>query len=502
MNNRVFISNDTSGDVTFINGATNTVIKTVATGLNPSIHTLDNTANLLIVGNYNSGTISAFELDTLASLGTVTTGVNPWTSFIDVGVRAIHVTNRGSNTVSIIDMHDGVVKQTIPVGTAPQNVARHFQNFYVVNQNNGGAGSVSVYKRPDFRHSWDLGDNGRADLVWHNSSTKQIAGWLMDGTTPTSSAVLLGTSDWLPVVRADLDGDGKSDIVFRNTVTQQTAAWFMDNLAARPGMAGVILGSNNFAPFTATGCAGVTARCLLWRDPVSGAVAYWFMNTGLAPTYTQIVFPGPAAWGEPITANFNGDFHADLLWQHTDGTVAIWLMQGDQTAGFSAKQTGFILGPGTGWVPEFVGDFDGDGRSDILWRHASTGDTAIWLMNGLAQKAGGTAIILPGSLGWTVTHVRDLDGDNKSDLIWRHTSGATAAWLMDGIATKSGAVLLGDPNWSVTHTLDTNNDLKGDLLWRNSATGQTALWQMNGLTSTATSILSGDPNWVVVPPSD
>jgi hypothetical protein len=29
-----------------------------------------------------------------------------------------------------------------------------------------------------------------------------------------------------------------------------------------------------------------------------------------------------------------------------------------------------------------VGDFDGDGRSDILWRHDATGQNLIWFMNG------------------------------------------------------------------------------------------------------------------------
>ena len=34
-----------------------------------------------------------------------------------------------------------------------------------------------------------------------------------------------------------------------------------------------------------------------------------------------------------------------------------------------------------------VSDFDGDGMSDILWRHAN-GDVAIWLMNGGQVKVG------------------------------------------------------------------------------------------------------------------
>ncbi len=323
----------------------------------------------------------------------------------------------------------------------------------------------------------------------------------MNNTAPTASAIILGASDWVPVVRSDLDGDGKGDIVWRNTVTNQTAAWFMNGLTPRPGESAIILGPSTYVPFGAVGCTGTAARCLLWRDPTSGNVAYWYMDQGVVPSYTQVIYSAGPAWEQPLLGNFDGDFQGDLLWQHTDGSVAMWLMQGNTSVGFSAKAAGFILGPGTGWEPKFVADFDGDGRSDILWRNANTGDAAIWLMNGLTPKPGGTAVILPGAAGWTVTNVRDLDGDQKADLIWRHTSGATAAWLMNGLTAKpSGtATLLADPNWTITNTIDTNNDLKGDLLWR-SASGQTALWLMNGLAPTSTSILLSDPNWMPLPP--
>ncbi|MGZ8269479.1 MAG: hypothetical protein ACXW20_18645, partial [Burkholderiales bacterium] len=29
-----------------------------------------------------------------------------------------------------------------------------------------------------------------------------------------------------------------------------------------------------------------------------------------------------------------------------------------------------------------TGDYDGDGKADVLWRNMSTGDNAIWLMDG------------------------------------------------------------------------------------------------------------------------
>jgi hypothetical protein len=37
---------------------------------------------------------------------------------------------------------------------------------------------------------------------------------------------------------------------------------------------------------------------------------------------------------------------------------------------------------GTDWQLAGLGDFNGDGKTDILWRHTVTGALYAWLMNG------------------------------------------------------------------------------------------------------------------------
>jgi hypothetical protein len=50
----------------------------------------------------------------------------------------------------------------------------------------------------------------------------------------------------------------------------------------------------------------------------------------------------------------------------------------------------------TSWNVAFTGDFNGDGRSDILWRN-SNGDTSIWLMNGTSVSSTSGIGIVPAS---------------------------------------------------------------------------------------------------------
>ena len=65
------------------------------------------------------------------------------------------------------------------------------------------------------------------------------------------------------------------------------------------------------------------------------------------------------------------------------GDVAIWLMNGTTRA--SAAGLGNVP---TDWMVVETGDFDGDGRSDILWRNTVTGDIAMWFMNGVTLASG------------------------------------------------------------------------------------------------------------------
>ena len=51
-------------------------------------------------------------------------------------------------------------------------------------------------------------------------------------------------------------------------------------------------------------------------------------------------------------------------------------------------------------IPHPTQDLDGDGLADLVWRHTTTGDVAVWLMNGLLPKQ--TAAMGPVPLAWQI----------------------------------------------------------------------------------------------------
>ena len=76
-------------------------------------------------------------------------------------------------------------------------------------------------------------------------------------------------------------------------------------------------------------------------------------------------------------------------------------------------------------------DLDGDGKADLVWRHTN-GSAAVWLLNGTAVPSS-TASLGVVSSAWQVAGVGDTDADGNADIIWRNTtSGAVAVWLMNG----------------------------------------------------------------------
>ncbi|BAS54198.1 GLUG domain-containing protein [Leptolyngbya boryana NIES-2135] len=201
-------------------------------------------------------------------------------------------------------------------------------------------------------------------------------------------------------------------------------------------------------------------------------------------------------WTVVDEGDFNGDGRTDLVWRNqVRGDVAVWLMNGKEILDFAVVLPGVPLS----WTIEGIDDFNKDGKDDFIWRNRANGDVALWLMNG--RKIDTAAIVLPGvPLSWEIEGISDLNNDNQADLIWRDRSnGDVAVWLMNGSQIAGAAVVVpGVPlTWTIEGVDDLNGDGNADLIWRDRSNGDVAVWLMNGLQIAGSAIvLPGVPlNW-------
>ena len=119
-------------------------------------------------------------------------------------------------------------------------------------------------------------------------------------------------------------------------------------------------------------------------------------------------------------------------------------------------------------------DFDGDGKSDILWRNLTTGFNTIWRS---ANSATYQLLETVSDQAWKVVATGDFDGNGQSDILWRNsTTGANTIWRSANSATYQLLSTVPDQAWKVVATGDFDGDGRSDILWRNSTTGANTVW--------------------------
>lgn len=271
----------------------------------------------------------------------------------------------------------------------------------------------------------DFDGDGRADILWRNSSSGDVRLWELNGGTINANlAVDTVNSAWQIAGTGDFNGDGHTDILWRN---------------------------------------GTTGATLLWE--MSGPHVDANLTVSTVTTNWQIIG----------TADFNGDNREDILWRNSaDGSLRIWQMNGehvDANLGISDVPSA--------WHLESTGDFDGDGKADLLWRNASDGRMQLWEMNGGTLKASLSVSTTPVAT-WTIAGTGDFNGDGREDILWQNKNdGTMRLWEMNGNQVTANLDLSGAPNpWHVEDTRDVNGDGKDDILWRNTSDGSIRVWLM------------------------
>ena len=216
----------------------------------------------------------------------------------------------------------------------------------------------------------------------------------------------------------------------------------------------------------------------------------------------------PVATPHKASADLDGDHKSDIvLWNSSTHTVEA-IESGTDMSSAKAVNLGSVTAPGWSIVGE--GDFDGDGKADLLWTNSVTHDLQLW---DSTKGFGAAHAVDLGVLteGWSVTGVGDFDGDGKTDILWQNSStGDFQIWESSKGLGAAHSIDLGtvSSGWTVMGTSDFDGDGKSDILWENKTTRDVQVWESSkgfgaahsvdlgilatGLTIVGTGDLNGD----------
>lgn len=314
----------------------------------------------------------------------------------------------------------------------------------------------------------DLDGDRRSDLLLTRPGSGVLSFWSMSGPQVTRRTSAFSFGDGTPLAEGDFNGDGRSDVLWsegRALLLSDGAGGF--TIANPPSPQG---GWRVFGAGDVDGDG--KADMLLQYD--TSLFAYWIMDGANVVRYSP-PFDRPQGATLVARGDFNGDRKLDLVWQ-TGRALTMWLGDGN---GFTSRPVRDVA---EGWTVWGNGDIDGDGRDDLLLTQAARRYLAYWVMDGATPSRYSGIFRLPGEepLGrrFGPITVGDYNGDGRLDIVHaRDTGQQLVMWLGDGTGFVEYPLPAHDPDWRVERVFgrdgapvrpyapgDADGDGKADLL--------------------------------------
>ncbi|WP_235355233.1 FG-GAP-like repeat-containing protein [Aliterella atlantica] len=415
-----------------------------------------------------------------------------------------------STGVPITDAKNGITKPRLNLLAATGTTITRPANDNFANSRAIGGAAIAVTATntnatKEANEPNHAGYSGGGSVWWSWTATR--SGSVTITTAGSNFDTLLGvytgsSVGGLTQIAANDDTIGLTSAVTFNAVVGTTYRIAVDGYGNASG--NITLNLNSNAPRADFNNDGKTD--ILWRQD-SGYLSTWLMD-GTNLISSSLLNPSRVTdtnWKPVGTGDFNSDGKTDILWRHNSGYVSVWFMNGANLISSAALNPSRVTD--TNWKPVGTGDFNNDGKTDILWRHDS-GYVSVWFMNGANLIS--SAALNPGrvtDIAWKPVGTGDFNNDGTTDILWRHDSGYLSVWFMNGANLISGSLLnpsrVADTAWKPVGTGDFNNDGKTDILWRRDD-GYVSVWFMDGNSLVSGTYLNpsrvADTTWKIVGP--
>ena len=341
----------------------------------------------------------------------------------------------------------------------------------------------------------DFNGDGVSDVAWTQASSSGLEAYVSlgngDGTMAAAqySEVHTGSSSGYSAEVGDFNGDGVSDIAWTQASSSGLRAYVSlgngDGTLAAAQHSEVRTGSSSGYAAEVGDFNGDGVSDVAWtKASSSGLSAYVSLGNGdgtLAVAQYSRVRTGDSAGYSAGVGDFNGDGLSDVVWTKADGSgMRAYVSLGNADGTLEAAQYGWVRTGTSSGYSAGVGDFNGDGVSDVVWTQASSSGLRAYAS--LGNGDGTFAAVLysgvhTGSTSGYSAAVGDFNGDGMSDIAWTR---ASSSGLRAYVSLGNGNGRLAAARYSQAHTGslsgfsartgDFNGDGVSDMVWER-ATG-------------------------------
>ncbi|WP_199248245.1 FG-GAP-like repeat-containing protein [[Phormidium] sp. ETS-05] len=425
----------------------------------------------LAVVKYGSNQISVLLGDGSGSFGAATNftvGTDP--RFVAVG----DFNSDGKQDMAVANLTSSNVSVLLGNGAGSFGAATNFA---------AGTGPFSVAVV-------DSNLDGKQDLAVANITSNNVSVLLGDGSGGFAAATNFGVADSPNFVTVgDFNHDGKQDIVTTNGGASNNVSVLLNTFPTVTLAAGTTPSE--------TGPTNGTFTITLDEPAPTGGLTVNYNTTG-----STAANPAHYSFDQPTSTNITavtastftiaaGATTATLAVKPVDDSI---LNPGETVTVNLTTSPDYILGPTSGATVEFtaathstgtnpmgiaVGDFNSDGKQDMVTANRSSNDVSVFLGNG-AGSFGAATNFATGNVPSQV-QLGDFNGDGQQDMaVTNYVSGTVSVLLGNGAGSFNPATNFSVPSAFGLAVGDFNGDGKLDLTTANYGSNNVSLLLGNG----------------------